>query len=133
MSVECAGGQLLSSESHPDPCSSLLRAVAGADAASRGPCGQLDHAPRALPACIHSFTHTSGLPANSSYSTISSHPLMGTTLFPRDQEAGCSPGKPAQTQSCFTLGKLPWVLVSEPQNFHEMDGILDKLSLRAQE
>ena len=84
--------------------------------------------PWALPVRIHSFTHTSGLPANSSHSTISSYPMMGTTLFPWDQTAGCSPGSPAQTQSCFTLGKLPWVLVSEPQNFHKMDGILDKLS-----
>ena len=54
--MECAGGQLLSSESHPDPRSSLLRAVAGADAASRGPCGQLDHAPGpCLGASIHSL------------------------------------------------------------------------------
>ena len=31
------GGHLLGSESHPDPCSSLLQVVVGADSASRGP------------------------------------------------------------------------------------------------
>lgn len=40
-------------------------------------------------------------------------------------------GKPPQTQPRFILRRLPRLLVSEPQNVHEMGGILGRLSLKA--
>lgn len=31
----------------------------------------------------------------------------------------------AQTQPCFTSGRLPWVLVPESQNLHKVGGVLE--------
>lgn len=121
-----AGGQTARfwRQSHPDPCLSLLQVAAGVDSASRGPCCQLDHAPGpCLCASIfpsYLWSPSKQLPLNH---LITSHD--GTTLFP-GSESRMPPWKACSGLSlAFPLGKLPWVLMSEPQNFHEMDGILD--------